>query len=419
MVTTSEGGQQARAVGTIQAFKNKFGGSGARSTIGSLARVILVLLTVLCVAYIFAYVTVYKHIYEYCTTLAVRYYWITPTVSAWLAGGIAASLTSLVLWALIRLSVGYGDVRSYALVGSALTVVLLTAYIDRNKYFQAGNGALYICAPAHPDDPASIEHMGQGELEGRRCLLLTPANAAIGRAIDKQKAPKSISAASADQLHSLQWFRNGAPAVYLGNIADKDGIPKLYDGPGFDPDSPEFLIPASVQLRSAMIEALASKEEKTKRAQEANDALALATQRKAAAEEEEKAKQRTKQEAEARVEAAKREAEAKVEAAKRETEERLHRHVEQERLRQSQRDSENSKRRVDLNGYETYTVPKGYWVPEYGGGVKFFVGDQQYQAVNEALFRRFDSQVIARPQHPNYFFRDAAINWIVTQKFVE
>jgi len=41
----------------------------------------------------------------------------------------------------------------------------------------------------------------------------------------------------------LLWL---ARSTLHGNLKDANGFVKLYDGPGFDPDTPAFLVPNSV-----------------------------------------------------------------------------------------------------------------------------------------------------------------------------
>ena len=95
-----------------------------------------------------------------------------------------------IMRAYAHVAMANGDKLDNSIVAATVVVTLIWAYHTRNKYFSPGNDPMFICAPVHPDDTASIETLGEGEAEGRRCVKLTPENAAVARSIDKKKIPK-------------------------------------------------------------------------------------------------------------------------------------------------------------------------------------------------------------------------------------
>jgi hypothetical protein len=186
--------------------------------------------------------------YDFIVRQARSFYWLNSQIAA----TIAAILSALVAWPIFRAlataTAGRSSDTDKMILLATVALCIASAYVHRFKFFSKDSDPLFICAPAHPDDAASIEHLGEGESEGRRCVPLTKENTAIAHAIDRQKSPKPLEIDSLERFSKITWFKNGAPAIYYGTLVNEHGMPKLFDGPGFDPDSPDFLRPATVQV---------------------------------------------------------------------------------------------------------------------------------------------------------------------------
>jgi hypothetical protein len=194
------------------------------------------------------YGVVFSKTSSFVVSLSRNFYWINSDIAATVAFLVSALIAWPILRSLFRAMINSADGLDFGIIVSVVFASLLASYLNRHKYFPVGADPLFICAPAHPDDVASLEHKGEGESEGRRCIRLTPENTPVARSLEKKRAPKLIEIQNAEQMSEITWLRNGAPAIYVGSIVDSFGMPKLFDGPGFDPDSPDFLVPVTVKL---------------------------------------------------------------------------------------------------------------------------------------------------------------------------
>lgn len=73
-------------------------------------------------------------------------------------------------------------------------------------------------------------------------------------------------------------------------------------------------------------------------------------------------------------------------------------------------------RRVDLRGSGGFTIPPGYWAPQYGNQIGFTINGEYVQRPSIDVFRRNDGNVVASPPAPQYMFNDPSTHWIVIQR---
>lgn len=198
-------------------------------------------LAVVLLLYLFSYGVVYSEVHSFVLDRAASFYWINRKTVWILATVVSAVISTPILFALGRSFFDANKPRDYALFAIVGAATLAGQFFDREKFFAKDRDPTFICAAAHPDDSPTLEHFGEGEAKGRRCIRITPENVGVARSLQTLRAPKQIRVSTREELEGVQWFRGGVAAVYHGSVRERSGLPKLFDGPGFDPDSLEFL----------------------------------------------------------------------------------------------------------------------------------------------------------------------------------
>ncbi len=308
-------------------------------------------------------IVVGNYIYGLVNDAASDYHWLSRYSGA--ISVIAAVVFSFpVLWSMMACAVGAGKVKHVVTLIICVLLVLLGAYNAKYQYFAEGAGDKEICPPLTVNEKIRVESKGVGVKYGKTCIQLTPENAALAYAIEKNGAAPKEFFIFGKELHSLKIMKNGVPTLYRG-ITLADGTFRLYEGPWFDEDKKgEFTKPVlSIEELRPLHKLVHERAEK-----EAREIEAL---------------------------------EATREGQMAAQEERY-----QERLKRAE---ENSFRKYLVTG-ESYTVPRGKTVTSFAS-VSFFKDNVLQKVVDEDLFRQGGGRVMARCSN-------CSNSWVVVRDIV-
>ncbi len=206
---------------------------------------IYILLTIL-VLLVIEYYVIFATVQNFVSSMAGSYHWMLGWGSGLFSFIVAAILAKPIYVALGRAFTWKLRYIDYFILGSCLTLIAGSGYLNRNVFFAKGVPPKEICAALLPGDAPTVKGLGLGANEGLTCLQLTPKEAALAVAIDRSKPfPKEIIPNTMSELELLELYKGGAVAIYIGKekLSEEKIAVKIYDGPGFNPRRLGILMP--------------------------------------------------------------------------------------------------------------------------------------------------------------------------------
>ncbi len=298
-------------------------------------------------------------------------------------------------WATFR----NGQKRILGVMGILLYCSLLV-YSDKlseNKTFAKGAEPEEFCGGVLSTDEQTVEWLGAGKDEGRTCRPVTLDEVETAKAVREKRIPSQINITSLADLSKLtSRHQNGAQALYASKKLDANGIPYLFNGPGFDSRSSQLDVLSKVneeQLESFKAKYKEKEDADTKKRRDEtfeNERALQAKVDKIISDDKAKKKELEREESEKKAANLRAEAERKAATAKEESERAANQKIREEKIAEAFR----TRTGMSLAGKDFYLIPYGLMVV-MSDNARFKVNGVRQDVVDQEFFRKNNGKVIA------------------------